>query len=210
MSSNLPLAFSELLAGGLLLVMGYKGATAAEAINGQASAQPFPGASDSSSTSQDLASANTLGGGAAENGSGYTNPLPYVTQWERTDQGVDAQMTPGAPIVAPGRVRVLGIDPNWYQGQPFIYWQLLDGPDAGKVQYVAEQITDLPPVGSTLDPGQPIARYAQSGTGIEYGWATPSGQTLASATGGYTEGQITQAGREMRQWLNSVGAGAGS
>jgi hypothetical protein len=58
--------------------------------------------------------------------------------------------------------------------------------------------------------GQPIARYAASGTGIEFGWATPSGVTLAVATTGYEEGVATPAGKSMRAWLNSLGANAGN
>ena len=34
--------------------------------------------------------------------SGYVNPLPDVTMWQRTDMGVDADMPAGAPIVASG------------------------------------------------------------------------------------------------------------
>ncbi len=141
--------------------------------------------------------------------SGYINPLRYVSVWERTDQGVDAQLPVGAPILAPGRVKILAIEPDWYAGQPLIYWELLDGPDAGKVQYVAEQITDLGQPGSILQQGQPIARYAASGTGIEFGWSTLNGITLAMATTGYEEGQETPAGKSMRAWLNSLGANAG-
>jgi hypothetical protein len=140
---------------------------------------------------------------------GYIDPLRYVTVWERTDQGVDASMPVGAPILAPGRVKILAIEPDWYSGQPLVYWELLDGPDAGKVQYVAEQITDIVRPGTILQQGQPIARFASSGTGIEFGWSTPSGVTLAVATTGYEEGQITPAGRSMRAWLNSLGANAG-
>jgi hypothetical protein len=132
-----------------------------------------------------------------------------VTVWERTDQGVDAQMPIGAPILAPGAVKVLAIEPDWYAGQPLVYYELLAGPDAGKVQYVAEQITDVARPGSILTQGATIARFAKSGTGIEYGWSTPSGITLAVATTGYEEGQVTPAGRAMRAWLNSLGAGAG-
>ncbi len=142
----------------------------------------------------------------------YINPLHYVTccgVWERTDQGVDATMPVGAPILAPSRVKVLGIEPGWYAGQPLIYFELLGGPQAGKIQYVAEEITQLARPGSVLQQGQPIARYAASGTGIEYGWSTPSGVTLAVATTGYEEGQITPAGRMMRAWLNALGAHAG-
>jgi hypothetical protein len=139
----------------------------------------------------------------------YINPLRYVTRWERTDQGVDATMSVGAPIMAPCRIKVLDIEPGWYSGQPLVYFELLEGSDAGRVQYVAEQITDIAPPGSILEQGQPVARYAKTGTAIEYGWSTLSGITLAVATTGYEEGEITPAGRNMRAWLNALGAGAG-
>ena len=140
---------------------------------------------------------------------GYIDPLQYVTHWERTDQGVDANMPVGAPILAPGTVKILAVEPGWYAGQPLVYFELLDGPQAGQVQYVAEEITDIARPGLTLTQGQVIARYAKTGTGIEYGWSTLQGITLAVATTGYEEGQITPAGRYMRAWLNSLGAGAG-
>jgi hypothetical protein len=140
----------------------------------------------------------------------YIDPLRYVTRWERTDQGVDAQMPVGAPILAPSAVKVLAIIPNWYAGQPLVYFELLNGPDAGRVQYVAEQITGIAPGGTILAQGQTIARFAASGTGIEYGWSTLNGVTLARATSGYGEGQVTPAGRSIRAWLNALGANAGS
>jgi hypothetical protein len=139
----------------------------------------------------------------------YIDPLQYVSSWGRTDQGVDASMPAGAPILAPCRIKILAIIPGWFAGQPLVYFELLDGPDAGRVQYVAEQITDIAPVG-ILHQGQVIARYAASGTEIEYGWAVLTGQTLARATTGYTEGQVTPAGRSIRTWLNSLGANAGN
>jgi hypothetical protein len=140
----------------------------------------------------------------------YVDPLQFVTVWERTDQGVDAQMPVGAPILAPGRIKILAIEANWYAGQPLVYYELLDGPDAGQVQYVAEQITSIAAPGSILTRGQPIARYAASGTSIEFGWSTINGVTLARATTGYEEGQVTPAGRSIRAWLNSLGANAGA
>jgi peptidoglycan hydrolase CwlO-like protein len=139
----------------------------------------------------------------------YIDPLRYVDHWERTDQGVDATMPVGAPILAPTRVKILAIEPDWYAGQPLVYWELLDGPDAGMEQYVAEEITNIAPPGAILQQGQMIARYAPSGTGIEFGWSTPSGVTLAVATTGYEEGQVTPAGASMRSWLNGLGANAG-
>jgi hypothetical protein len=140
---------------------------------------------------------------------GYINPLRYVTRWERTDQGVDAVMPVGAPIIAPSRIKILAIEPGWYAGQPLVYWELLEGADAGKVQYVAEQITNIARPGSVLQRGQTIATFAPSGTAIEFGWSTINGVTLAMATGGYEEGQITPAGQSIRAWLNALGANAG-
>jgi len=140
----------------------------------------------------------------------YIDPLAYVTHWGRTDQGVDAALPVGAPILAPGTIKVLAVIADWYAGQPLVYFELLDGPDAGRVQYVAEQITDIATPGSILQQGQPIARFAPRGTGIEYGWSTLDGVTLARATTGYEEGQATPAGRLMRAWLNELGADAGS
>ncbi len=140
----------------------------------------------------------------------YIDPLQYVTRWERTDQGVDASMPIGAPIFAPCTIKVLAIEPNWYAGQPLVYYELLDGPNAGQVQYVAEQITSIATPGSVLQQGQVIARFAPSGTGIEFGWSTINGVTLARATTGYEEGQVTPAGRSIRAWLNSLGANAGN
>jgi hypothetical protein len=150
---------------------------------------------------------------ATPNNAGYINPLPYVTccgRWERTDQGVDATMPVGAPIVAPSPVKILAIEPNWYAGQPLVYYELLDGAYAGHVQYVAEEITDIARPGSILSQGAVIARFARSGTGIEFGWSTLNGITLAMATTGYEEGQVTPAGLSIRGWLNAVGAQAGS
>jgi hypothetical protein len=147
---------------------------------------------------------------ATANDATYIDPLKYVNHWERTDQGVDATMPVGAPILAPGPVKILATIPDWYAGQPLVYFELLDGRQAGNVQYVAEEITNIAPPGTILQQGQVIARYAPSGTGIEYGWSTLNGVTLARATTGYEEGQVTPAGVWIREWLNALGANAGS
>ncbi|MGP0050975.1 MAG: hypothetical protein ACLPZR_19330 [Solirubrobacteraceae bacterium] len=147
---------------------------------------------------------------ASVSDSTYIDPLRYVTVWERTDQGVDAILPVGAPILAPCTIKILAIIPDWYAGQPLVYFELLDGPDAGRVQYVAEEITGIARPGSILTQGETIARYAPTGSAIEYGWSTPDGITLAVATTGYEEGEVTPAGRSMRAWLNSLGANAGN
>jgi hypothetical protein len=112
------------------------------------------------------------------------NLLHHFTQG-RTDMGVDASGKPGTPIPAINDSRVVGVMQNWYKGQPYVALQLTAGPNKGKLWYVAEQIDHIPHVGQIFQRGEPVAVYANSGTGIEVGWANPQNwqQTLAQAQG---------------------------
>jgi hypothetical protein len=180
----------------------------------------IPGAWDYSGTQPPSAAAldaaNTAPSGTTApappaSGGGYVNPLPDTARIGRTDMGVDANMNPGDPIVAPGTSRVLGITPNWYRGQPYVALQLLDGPMKGHNYFLAEQINLNVSVGQIVQQGQPIAHYAASGTGIEIGWAGPNWeQTLAQATTGYSEGEVTAAGKSFHDFLDSLGHRASS
>lgn len=135
---------------------------------------------------------------------GYVNPIPGAVIG-RTDMGVDATLKPGAPIRAIGDSRVVGISPNWYKGQPYLQLQLLNGPQKGRYYYVAEQIAPSVKPGQAVRAGQPIGTFANSGTGIEIGWGSPTpGRTLAQATTGYTEGQVTKAGSNFRSFLGGL------
>lgn len=137
---------------------------------------------------------------------GYTNPLRgdrYVTG--RTDMGVDICLQPGEPIRALGDGIVVGISPDWFQGEPYIWYQLLDGPNAGRFVYVAEQIRKLAAVGALLTAGQRIASYNNAGTCIETGWSARDGATMAQATTGYHEGQVTESGVSFARFLRSLG-----
>ena len=138
----------------------------------------------------------------------YVNPLPGFTKG-RTDMGVDYSAKPGAPIKAIGNAKILGISPNWYQGQPYLSYELLDGPQKGKVVYVAEQINPSVKAGQRVAAGQSIGTYAQSGTGIETGFGTSTGgRTLAQATG--NTGDATHgnapAGIQIQRLLEQLGA----
>jgi hypothetical protein len=142
----------------------------------------------------------------------YVNPFlgAGAVHAERIDEGQDFALTPGAPIRAVGKSRVLQIQPNWYQGQPAIFYELLDGPQAGKVVFVGEQITPAVHVGQVLNAGDVVGHYASSGTGIEIGYGTQSGQTLAQATTGYTEGKPTPAGEQFSSFLHQLGVSTSS
>ena len=125
----------------------------------------------------------------------YVNPVPGGTVG-RTDQGVDISAAPGTPVRAIANETLVGIIQNWYQGQPF-YWFREQGTNV--YNYVAEQFSSRLRIGQSVSQGQEIGTVASSGTGLELGYATASGQTLARATTGYTEGQATPAGESYRQ-----------
>jgi hypothetical protein len=147
-----------------------------------------------------------MGAGVAQAAPAYQNPFageqPYVG---RTDMGVDLCLSPSQPIRAIGGGVVAGVIKNWSQGQPYIWYELTGGADAGKYVYVAEQIRSLARVGQTLRAGDVVARYASKGTCIETGWSTADGETLAQATTGYTEGEATVAGVSFAKFLLTLG-----
>jgi len=99
---------------------------------------------------------------------GYIDPLGgdrYIAG--RTDMGIDFCLTPGEPVRAMPDGIVVGISPDWFRHQPYIWYQVLDGPYAGRYVYVAEQIKRLAHVGAQLSAGQPLAYYKKSGTCLE-------------------------------------------
>lgn len=203
----MPLAFLLIFGGALLIYMGWKNETlpgilhdTLSPISGTISDPNAPGGAVdqvAALTSPAIPSGNPL----------FTNPFGpshYFKGWAvgRTDQGVDLSgVAAGTPIGAIGTSKVVGIIPNWYQGQPYVWLQAIDGPLKGRYYYVAEQITNIAQPGTTLLNGQPIGYYASSGTGIEAGLATASGSTLARATSGYQEGQPTPAGSLFKQLI---------
>lgn len=138
---------------------------------------------------------------------GDVNPIPGAVIG-RTDMGVDANLKPGSPILAPNDAKVVAVVPNWYSGQPYVAVQLTAGPNKGRVMYVAEQIQGVPQVGQTIRRGQAITRYASSGTGIEIGWASPGNptQTLAQAQGntGDASHNNAPAGVNFRAYLGGL------
>lgn len=219
---NQALSFGLLLAGGILITSVLEQRSISSIVQGQPGS--VSGAGDAISA---IASNGVAGAGAAVSGAatglitavtqaaspstlkGYVDPFSQASSLsaERIDQGQDFSMAPGSPILAPGDSKVLGILPNWFDGEPYVALQLTSGPLAGHNYYLAEQINPTVKPGQTVKAGQQIATYASSGTGIEIGWAgTNWQQTLAQATTGYTEGQQTHAGDSFHQFLIDIGA----
>ena len=110
--------------------------------------------------------------------SGYTNPIPHGSVFERNDQGVDYRTPPGSNIPALGNARVVRVSNNAGGFGKAIYYQLLDGPAKGKYVYVGHA-DPLARPGTFLRAGQPVARSRQVPFGnaagtpghIEMGWA---------------------------------------
>jgi hypothetical protein len=153
-----------------------------------------------------LLAALTLPALPAHAAAAYQNPFTgdqyYVG---RTDMGVDLCLTTGAPIRAVGDGVVVGIERNWFERQPYIWYALTTGPEAGRYIYVAEQIDHLARIGQTLQAGDVVARYARTGSCIETGWSASDGATLAVVTTGYHEGEVTPAGISFARFLMATG-----
>ena len=118
----------------------------------------------------------------------YGNPLRAVTGLvpERVDMGVDfAGSGPVYPLGDAVITNATGSSSGW-PGGGWITYRLTDGPDAGLMAYVAEDVQPTVAVGDVVTPSTVIANMYNGGTGIETGWAMPDG---ASA-----ESQLAQAG----------------
>jgi hypothetical protein len=121
--------------------------------------------------------------------SGYLNPLRAVSGLvpERVDQGVDFAGT--GPVYAIGDAVVtdaMGASSGW-PGGGWVSYQLTDGPDAGLVVYVAEDVTPTVQAGQHVSSATVIANMYNGGDGIETGWA--AAQTSLTA-----ESQMPEAG----------------
>lgn len=138
---------------------------------------------------------------------GYTNPLPDP-QWgtARTDQGVDFIPTVPLPVLAigDGIVTYSSTSTGW-PGGAFIAYRLTAGSHAGLYVFVAEHLTGLPPVGTVLHAGDPVAVGWPGYPWIETGWAAPQGDSPAVPYNGLPDGTPTAGGLAFARFLNELG-----
>jgi hypothetical protein len=111
----------------------------------------------------------------------YLNPLRNVSGLvpERIDQGVD--FSGSGPVYALGDgivTNATAYNGGW--GGGWITYQLSDGPDAGLVVYLAENVTPTCVVGERVTPSTEIGDMFEGGSGIETGWAQASGVSAES------------------------------
>jgi murein DD-endopeptidase MepM/ murein hydrolase activator NlpD len=113
---------------------------------------------------------------------GYLNPLRDVSGLvpERIDMGVD--FNGSGPVYAIGDAVVTNAsgDNFGWPGGGWITYQLTDGPDAGLMVYVAEDVTPAVQVGQHVSSSSVIGTMYSGGDGIETGWAQASGLSAES------------------------------
>ncbi len=141
----------------------------------------------------------------------YTDPLASVQGLapERIDQGVD--YSGYGTVVALGAGTVLSIENSGWPGGTFIAYRLADGPAAGLVVYVAEDLLPEVSVGQSVTAGTPLGTMYEGPDGIETGWADPSGDgmTMARVAGQFSGANSTAYGANFSQFLASLGASPG-
>lgn len=145
----------------------------------------------------------------------YSNPLRAVTGLipERVDMGIDfGGSGPVYPVGDAVITNATGNSSGW-PGGGWITYRLTDGPDAGLMVYVAEDVQPAVAVGEVVTPSTIIANMYNGGTGIETGWAMPDGASaesqLAEAGGIGAGGPFpTMVGLSFENLLRSLGVPA--
>jgi len=148
---------------------------------------------------------------------GYLNPLRNVSGLiaERVDMGVD--FGGSGPVYALGDgviTQATGGSGGW-PGGGWITYRLTDGPDAGLVVYLAEDVRPTVQAGQQVTSATVIADMFAGGDGIETGWAQPDGASaesqLPEAGGISGDGPFpTMVGLSFEKLLQSLGVPAGN
>lgn len=193
--ANLPLAFAELLVGGIILDAGIKGASIGDVIKGTAQTQSLAGSIGST--------------GAAASSGGTAPPFGSGAQGSRLDQGQDLTASQFNAPVSGTIVKADQTNSGWAGGG---YVALKsDNPIAGlpsQVLYFAEGLSPTVQVGQHVNAGEQIAipvsnPYNGIVGNIEWGLANPSnpGQPLAQTVSN-ARGMVLA----FYNWARSIGA----
>jgi hypothetical protein len=113
---------------------------------------------------------------------GYLNPFRAITGLvpQRIDMGVDfAGSGPVYPIGDAVVTNATGSSSGW-PGGGWITYQLTDGPAAGLMVFVAEDVQPTVQIGEHVTPATVIAEMSNGADGIETGWAMPDGSSAES------------------------------
>jgi hypothetical protein len=145
----------------------------------------------------------------------YLNPLRALTglHAQRIDMGADfAGSGPIYPIGDAVITSATATSGGW-PGGGWITYQLTDGPAAGLVVYVAEDIQPTVSVGAKVTPTTAIATMVNGSAGIETGWAmadSTSAESQLPESGGVSGGGPfpTRVGVNFDELLQALGVPA--
>jgi murein DD-endopeptidase MepM/ murein hydrolase activator NlpD len=145
----------------------------------------------------------------------YRNPFRDIGGLipERIDMGVD--FGGSGPVYALGDAVITSATANsaGWPGGGWITYRLTDGPDAGLMVFVAEDVTPAVQAGQHVSSATVIATMFDGGDGIETGWAMPDGFSAESqlpVAGGISGGGPfpTMIGLNFEELLQSLGTPA--
>jgi hypothetical protein len=146
---------------------------------------------------------------------GYRDPFRDISGLipERIDMGVD--FSGSGPVYALGDAVITSATANsaGWPGGGWITYRLTDGPDAGLMVFVAEDVTPSVQAGQHVLSATVIATMFDGGDGIETGWARPDGFSAESqlpVAGGISGGGPfpTMIGLNFEELLQSLGTPA--
>ena len=145
----------------------------------------------------------------------YNNPLRGITGLipERVDMGVDFGGSGPIYAIGDGVITNATDTSGGWPGGGWITYRLTDGPAAGLMVYVAEDVRPNVQVGQTVTSNTAIATMFIGGAGIETGWAMPDGSSAESQlgeAGGISGGGPfpTEIGLNFEALLRTVGVPA--
>ena len=145
---------------------------------------------------------------------GYSNPFRSLSPLtpERIDQGVD--YCGDGPIYAIGNGTVNIADSSQavdgWPGGGYVSYTLTGGAAAGKIVYVAEDISPTVTVGQAVTPNTVIAMFNCGADGLETGWASGTGtESLALQNNQWDGTHSTAYGANFSALLQALGAPAG-
>jgi hypothetical protein len=139
----------------------------------------------------------------------YRNPLRSISSLKsgRIDQGVD--YSGSGSIYALGRGTVLNLRNSGWPGGAFISYRLANGPAAGHVVYVAENVTPRVSKGQHVTTSTVIGTLHNAYPNMEIGWSARAGTGFAMCHRKYVEGHSTRCGLNMNKLLGVLGAPSG-
>jgi hypothetical protein len=147
----------------------------------------------------------------------YLNPLRNVSGLiaERVDMGADFAGSGPVYALGDGVITNATAASGGWPGGGWITYRLTDGPDAGLMVYVAEDVTPTVQTGQHVTSSTVIANMFNGGDGIETGWAMPDGASAESEmpeAGGISGGGPfpTMVGLSFEGLLTSLGVPAGN